>query len=66
MPMLFTGRSRFAALGRARIPSPWLTMNAFLVRWNLGMGAMLYRLRARVDARAICLPERRAAGWGPA
>jgi hypothetical protein len=41
-------------------------MNAFLVRWNLGMGAMLYQLRARVDAGAICLRERPAAGWGPA
>jgi predicted unusual protein kinase regulating ubiquinone biosynthesis (AarF/ABC1/UbiB family) len=57
---------RYAACGRARIPSPWLPMNAFLVRWNLGMAAMLYRLRARVDVRAIYLRERLAAGWGPA
>ena len=41
-------------------------MNAFLVRWNLGMAAMLYRLRARVNVRAIYLRERLAAGWGPA
>ena len=60
------GVDRFAALGRARIPSPWLTMNAFLARWYLGMAAMLYRLRARVDVRAIYLRERLAAGWGPA
>jgi predicted unusual protein kinase regulating ubiquinone biosynthesis (AarF/ABC1/UbiB family) len=58
------GVDRFAAVGRARIPSPWLTMNAFLARWSLGIGAMLYRLRARVDVRAICLRERPAAGWG--
>jgi aarF domain-containing kinase len=56
---------RWAALGRARISSPWLPMNAFLMRWYLGTAAMLYRLRARVDVRAIYLRERLAAGWGP-
>ena len=55
-----------AALGRARITSPWLTMNVFIERWYFGMAAMLYRLRARVDVRAINLRERLAAGWGPA
>ena len=30
------------------------------------LAAMLYRLRARVDVRAIYLRERLAAGWGPA
>jgi hypothetical protein len=58
------GVDRFAALGRVRIAAPWLTMNAFIARWFLGAAAMLYRLRARVDIRAIYLRERRAAGWG--
>ena len=56
----------FSAIGRARIPAPWLPMNAFIARWYFGMAAMLYRLRARVDVRAIYLRERVAAGWGPA
>jgi aarF domain-containing kinase len=60
------GVEHVTALGRARIPYPWLTMNAFIERWYLGMGAMLYRLRARVDMRSINLRERLAAGWGPA
>jgi aarF domain-containing kinase len=60
------GVDRVAALGRARIPTPWLTMCAFLARWSLATAAMLYRLRARVEARAITLRERAAAGWGPA
>ena len=60
------GVDLFSALGRARIPSPWLPMNAFIARWYFGMTAMLYRLRARVDMRAIYLRERVAAGWGPA
>ncbi len=59
------GVEHFAALGRARITSPWLTMNAFIERWYFGVGAMLYRLRARVDMRAIYLRERLATGWGP-
>jgi aarF domain-containing kinase len=59
------GVEHVVALGRARIPSPWLTMNAFIERWYFGMGAMLYRLRARVDMRSIWLRERQAAGWGP-
>jgi hypothetical protein len=53
------------AIGRARIPTPWLLMNAFITRWAFGTSAMLYRLRARVDTRAIFLRERVAAGWGP-
>ena len=57
------GADCFAAIGRVRIPSPWLTMNAFLMRWSFGMAAMLYRLRARVDVRAICDRERPGAGW---
>jgi predicted unusual protein kinase regulating ubiquinone biosynthesis (AarF/ABC1/UbiB family) len=60
------GVERFAALGQARIPAPWLPMNAFIARWYFGMSAMLYRLRARVDVRPIYLRERLAAGWGPA
>ena len=60
------GIDRFAAIGRARIAAPWLPMNAFIARWCFGMGAMLYRLRARVNVRAINLRERVAAGWGPA
>jgi predicted unusual protein kinase regulating ubiquinone biosynthesis (AarF/ABC1/UbiB family) len=60
------GVDLFAALGRARITAPWLTMNAFIARWYFGMGSLLYRLRARVDVRAIYLRERVAAGWGPA
>ena len=60
------GVDLFAAIGRARIPAPWLPMNAFIARWYFGMAAMLYRLRARVDMRAIYLRERLAAGWGPA
>jgi predicted unusual protein kinase regulating ubiquinone biosynthesis (AarF/ABC1/UbiB family) len=60
------GVDRFLAVGRVRIPSPWLPVNAFMARWDLGMAAMLYRLRARVDFRAISLRERVAAGWGPA
>jgi aarF domain-containing kinase len=58
------GVDRFAALGRARIPAPWLTMNAFIARWYFGTVAMLYRLGARVDIRAVVLRERRATGWG--
>ena len=57
---------RFAALGRSRVATPWLPMCAFITRWYLGVGAMLYRLRARVDVRAINLRERLAASWGPA
>jgi len=60
------GVDLFAALGRARIAAPWLTMSAFIARWYFGMSAMLYRLRARVDVRAIYLRERVATGWGPA
>jgi aarF domain-containing kinase len=60
------GVDHVMALGRARIPSPWLTMNAFIERWAFGAAAMLYRLRARVDMRAINSRERLAAGWGPA
>jgi hypothetical protein len=60
------GWDRFAALGRVRIPAPWPTMNAFVARWFFGAGAMLYRLRARVDIRAIDLRERVATGWGEA
>jgi predicted unusual protein kinase regulating ubiquinone biosynthesis (AarF/ABC1/UbiB family) len=60
------GVDLFTAIGRARIPSPWLPMNAFIARWYFGMTAMLYRLRARVDMRSIYLRERVAAGWGPA
>jgi len=60
------GVDLFTAIGRARIPAPWLTMNAFLARWAFGTCAMLYRLRARVDIRAIDLRERVPAGWGPA
>jgi hypothetical protein len=41
-------------------------MNAFIARWYFGTVAMLYRLRARVDVRAIDRRERVAAGWGPA
>ena len=57
------GMDRFAAVGRARITSPWLPMNAFIARWNFGTVALLYRLRARVDVRSIYLRERLAAGW---
>jgi predicted unusual protein kinase regulating ubiquinone biosynthesis (AarF/ABC1/UbiB family) len=60
------GLDLFSALGRARITSPWLTMNAFIARWYFGVGAMLYRLRAQVDVRAMYLRERVAAGWGAA
>jgi predicted unusual protein kinase regulating ubiquinone biosynthesis (AarF/ABC1/UbiB family) len=59
------GVDLFAAIGRARIASPWPTMNAFIARWYFGTVAMLYRLRARVDVRAIDLRERVATGWGP-
>jgi predicted unusual protein kinase regulating ubiquinone biosynthesis (AarF/ABC1/UbiB family) len=60
------GMDRFAAIGRVRVDAPYLTMNAFLARWFFGAAAMLYRLRARVDVRAIYLRERLAAAWGPA
>ena len=60
------GLDHFSAIGRARIAAPWLPMNAFIARWYFGAGAMLYRLRARVDMREINLRERLAAGWGPA
>ena len=40
-------------------------MSAFIARWYYGTVALLYRLGARVDVRAIDLSERRAAGWGP-
>jgi predicted unusual protein kinase regulating ubiquinone biosynthesis (AarF/ABC1/UbiB family) len=59
------GVDRFAAISRARIPAPRLTMSAFLARWYFGTVALLYRLRARVDIRAISLRERRATAWGP-
>jgi predicted unusual protein kinase regulating ubiquinone biosynthesis (AarF/ABC1/UbiB family) len=35
----------------------------FATRWCIGMAAMLYRLRAWLDVRAICMRERAAAGW---
>jgi hypothetical protein len=60
------GWDRFSAIGRARITAPWLPMNAFIARWFFGVTAMLYRLRARVNVRAIYLRERAAAGWGAA
>jgi predicted unusual protein kinase regulating ubiquinone biosynthesis (AarF/ABC1/UbiB family) len=60
------GVDHVTAIGRARIPTPWLPMNAFITRWAFGTSAMLYRLRARVDTRAIFLRERVAAGWGRA
>jgi serine/threonine protein kinase len=56
----------FRAMSGLRVASPWLPMVAFIDRWYLGELSMLYRLRARVDVRAICLRERVAAGWGPA
>jgi aarF domain-containing kinase len=59
------GVGLYVAVGRARVATPWLPANAFTARWYFGMGAMLYRLRARVDVRAINLRERVAAGWGP-
>ena len=46
--------------------TPYMTLNAFLLRWYFGVVAMLYRLRARVDVKAIDLRERVAAGWRPA
>jgi aarF domain-containing kinase len=60
------GVDRFTTIGRARIPAPFLPMNAFVARWYFGTLAVLYRLRARVDIRAIDLRERLATGWGPA
>jgi hypothetical protein len=60
------GVDRFSAIGRARMAAPWLPVNGFVARWYFGTAAMLYRLRARVDVRAINLRERVAAGWGPA
>ena len=60
------GMDLFIALCRSRFTSPCLPMNGFIARWYFGMGAMLYRLRARVNVRAIYLRERLAAGWGPA
>jgi hypothetical protein len=60
------GANLFAAIGRTRIDAPWLPMNAFIARWFFGEAAILYRLRARVDMRAIYLRERLAAGWGAA
>jgi hypothetical protein len=59
------GVDRFAAIGRAQYPTPWLPMSAFIARWYFGTVAVLYRLGARVDVRAIDLRERLAAGWGP-
>jgi predicted unusual protein kinase regulating ubiquinone biosynthesis (AarF/ABC1/UbiB family) len=60
------GADLFSAVGRTRIEAPWLPMNAFIARWFFGAAAMLYRLRARVDIRAIYLRERSATGWGAA
>jgi aarF domain-containing kinase len=60
------GVDRFAALLRRRFPATVLSMNSINVRWCFGTVAMLYRLRARVDVKAIYLRERVAAGWGPA
>lgn len=60
------GVGLYVAVGRARVATPWLSVNAFTARWYFGMAAMLYRLRARVDLRAINLRERVAAGWCPA
>ena len=51
------GVDRFVALARKGLGA-WLPMNAFIARWYLGMSAMLYRLRARVDLRSIYLRER--------
>ena len=41
----------FCELGRARIPSPWPPMNAFMAEWYFRMAAMLYRLRAQSTSR---------------
>ena len=59
------GVDGFAAIGRAQYPTPWLPMGAFIARWYYGTVALLYRLGARVNVRAIDHSERRAAGWGP-
>jgi predicted unusual protein kinase regulating ubiquinone biosynthesis (AarF/ABC1/UbiB family) len=40
-----------------------MPMVVLATRWCFGMAAMLYRLRARIDVRAICIRERAAAGW---
>src|SRR5262249_30980501 len=60
------GVGQYIALARARLSTPWLPMSAFISRWYFGLVAMLLRLRARVDVRAVYWRERNAAGWGPA
>jgi len=60
------GVELLAAIAQRRTVTPYMTLNAFLLRWYFGVVAMLYRLRARVDVKAIDLRERVAAGWRPA
>ena len=40
-------------------------ISVFTTRWSVGHAAMLYKLRARVDVKAIYTRERRATGWDP-
>ena len=60
------GVELLAAIAQRRTVTPYMALNAFLLRWYFGVVAMLYRLRARVDVKAIDLRERVAAGWHPA
>jgi predicted unusual protein kinase regulating ubiquinone biosynthesis (AarF/ABC1/UbiB family) len=60
------GMDRLAAIAQLRTESPYMALNAFLLRWYFGVVAMLYRLRARVDVKEIDVRERVAAGWRPA
>ncbi len=60
------GADLLSAVGRVPMTAPWLPMNAFIARWYFGIGAMLYRLRARVNVQALNGRERIAAGWGAA
>jgi predicted unusual protein kinase regulating ubiquinone biosynthesis (AarF/ABC1/UbiB family) len=60
------GVDRLAATAQGRTVTPNVTLYAFLLRWYFGVVAMLYRLRARVDVKAIDLRERAASGWRPA
>lgn len=65
-PAICVRESTTSSRSAARIPTPWMPLNGLITRWNFGTCAMLYRLRVRVDVRAIYLRERMAAGWGPA
>jgi aarF domain-containing kinase len=56
------GLARFSDFLRRRFTRS-MPMVVLATRWTFGIVAMLHRLRARVDVKAICNRERTATGW---